>query len=609
MRFHLLTVRGILAIGACLLWSASASFAAQSTSRPATRLLWGDTHLHTAHSVDAYSTGNYFSDPNMAFRYAKGLPVLHPVTREKVTISRPLDFLVVADHAEMLGLQVGLDAGMEEMLATASGRRLLDLHRGNRRAAFGEVSRINVGEGKDLLRDLHTDAVRGTAWRKQVVAADQNNEPGRFTALIGWEWSAMPNWNNLHRVVMTTADSATASRFIPFSSYESDKPEALWRWLEKTSAEVGARFLAIPHNSNMSNGIMFDRTDSEGKPLTADYARQRMRWEPVTEITQVKGTSETDPSLSPNDEFAGFEVRNKLLTGPPAKAAKGSFTRSAQLEGLSLENTLGANPFKFGVIGSSDSHTGLVDVEEGAFRGKLGNQMVTEVRPNDRSNFPIWELSASGLAAVWAADNTRESIFTAFERKEVYATSGPRIALRLFAGYGFVSADARAQDIAAVGYRRGVPMGGNLKSATQGQAPSFLVQALKDPRSANLDRVQMVKAWVDRQGQQHERVFDIAWSDARKKDANGKLPAVGNTVDAKTATWSDRIGAASLVAAWRDPEFDPQVRALYYARVLEIPTPRHSTYDAVALGIDVSRTGAPVWIQERAWSSPVWYTP
>jgi hypothetical protein len=573
-----------------------------------THLYWGDTHLHTAHSVDAYATGNYLADPDVAFRYARGLPVLHPVTRQKIRIDRPLDFLVVADHAEMLRLQISLDHDDPDVMATESGRRLAAVEKENKRAVFGEVAAINTGGGKDLLRDLYSDRIRANAWKQQVAFADRNNIPGRFTALIGWEWSAMPGYQNLHRVVFTPADAATASRFLPFSSYDSSRPEDLWAWLRMTSAATGAQFIAIPHNSNMSNGLMFDKVDSDGRPQTAAYARERMYWERVMEITQTKGTSETDPSLSPNDEFAGFEVRNKLLTGPPAKVAIASFARTALMDGMAREQSIGANPYKFGLIGSTDSHNSLVTVEESNYYGKLANQMATEQRPLDKSNFPIWELSASGLAGVWAHENTRQGIFEAFQRKEVYATSGPRIALRVFGGFGFSAADAKARDIAVVGYGRGVPMGRDL-AAAGGRAPGFLVHAAKDERSGNLDRLQMVKGWVDSSGATHEKIYDIAWSGNRKLGVDGKLPAVGNTVDAATATFRNDIGAVELATVWKDPDFDARNRAFYYVRVLEIPTPRQSTYDAVALGIDPAQTRAPLWIQERAWSSPIWYTP
>jgi hypothetical protein len=575
-----------------------------------TQLLWGDTHLHTSHSVDAYATGNYFADPATAYRFAMGLPVLHPVTREKIRIERPLDFLVVADHAENLGLQVRLDHDDPELMATATGRRLAELQKSDKRAVFAEVGRINQATDQSLQLELNSDAIRGGFWKRTVATADLYNQPGRFTALIGWEWSSMPNWANLHRVVFTSADAATAGRFIPFSSIQSSRPEDLWRWLDQTSRETGAQFVAIPHNSNMSNGTMFDTVDSDGKPLTAEYARNRERWEVVMEITQTKGTSETAPSLSPNDEFAAFEVRNKLLTGPPSKETPAGFARTALLQGLRLEAETGVNPYRFGVVGSSDSHNSLSSVEEYNYQGKLGSQAITEQRPKDRSNFSIWELSASGLAGVWAKANSRQDILDAFRRREVYGTSGPRIALRMFAGWDFSAADGRAKDISVAGYRRGVPMGSGLPTAPRGQhAPTLMIEAARDPLSGNLDRLQVVKGWLDAAGAVHEKIYDVAWSGERKSDPDGRLPPVGNTVDAQSATFRNDIGAPQLAAVWKDPQFDPSQRAFYYVRVLEIPTPRHSTYDAVALQIPVEQTKAPVWIQERAWSSPVWYTP
>ncbi len=582
---------------------------ANMASAQETQLYWGDTHLHSSYSVDAYSTGNYKGDPDMAYRFAKGLPVLHPVTREKIRIEQPLDFLVVADHAEMLQLQIRLEENDPDLLATATGRRLAEVLKQDKRAVFREVAQINTGGGQDLLRDIYTPANRRNAWKRQMAAAELHNDPGRFTTLIGWEWTSAPEWSNLHRVILTSADAATAQKFYPFSSYDSQRPEDLWAWLEKTSAEAGVEFLAIPHNSNMSNGMMFDMVDSDGRRITAEYARQRIRWEPVMEVTQTKGTSETHPQLSPSDEFADFEIRNKLLTGPEAKVSPNSYARTALLQGLELEAGTGANPYKFGLIGSTDSHNGLVATEEGNFYGKLANHMLTESRKGEQSNFPAWELSASGIAGVWATENTRTAIFNAFKRKEVFATSGPRIAVRMFGGFNFKGGDARAKDIATVGYRKGVPMGGDLTAAPRGKAPAFLLHAVKDPLGANLDRIQIIKGWLDAAGVKHEQIYEAAWAGERRPDGNGKLPPVGNTVDAGTATYSNAIGAAQLATVWTDPDFDPALRAFYYTRVLEIPTPRHSTYDAVALKIDASETRQPVAIQERAYSSPIWYTP
>lgn len=574
-----------------------------------TQLLWGDTHLHSSWSVDAYSNGNTSADPETAYRYAMGLPVLHPGTRERIRIDRPLDFLVVADHAEMLQLQVRLGEGDPLWLATSSGERLAPTLTENIRAVFGEVVQIQGGQPHPLLDDFHQPALRLTAWQRQTALAEQYNRPGEFTALIGWEWSSAPGNANLHRVVFTPADASIASKFIPMSYYDSMRPEDLWQFLEDTSVATGADFVAIPHNANMSDGRMFDRVDSEGRALTAEYNRTRLRWEPVMEITQVKGSSETMPELSPDDPFAGFEVRNKLLIGTPSAIAPGSYARGALREGLVQEAATGVNPFRFGMIGSTDSHTGIVSVEEDNFYGKMVVDTLPEQRVSSQANFAAWEMSAGGLAAVWATENSRQAIAEAFQRKEVYASSGPRISVRLFGGFDFSIEDAQAPNLPATGYAKGVPMGSDLTAAPAGEAPSFLIEVLKDPLGANLDRVQVVKGWLDNKGNTHESVFDVAWSGERQPGADGLVPAVGNTVDADTASWRNSIGTARLATVWRDPAFDPGQLAFYYLRALEIPTPRHQVYDAVALGIDPADTGQPVSIQERAWSSPIWYTP
>jgi hypothetical protein len=587
------------------------SAAAPAANGGSTQLLWGDTHLHTSHSVDAYSNGNINADPETAYRFAQGLPVLHPTTRMRIRIERPLDFLVVADHAEMLELQLRLARHDAQLLATPSGKRLLEILEENPRGVFQEVMKIGNKPGESaLVKDLETVEIRRGSWAENVDAAERNNHPGRFTALIGWEWSSAPGGQNLHRVVFTSSNAATAKKFIPFSSYESDRPEDLWRWLEKTHAETGADFVAIPHNSNLSNGLMFDQVDSQGRPIGAEYARTRVRWEPVMEVTQVKGTSETHPALSATDEFAGFEIRNKLLAGAPETPGEGAYARSALLRGLQIEQQTGVNPYKFGLIGSTDSHTGLSSTEESNFYGKLATDTLPSQRVDTSGpGFHAWEMSASGLAAVWATQNTREAIAAAFRRKEVYATTGTRIGLRVFGGFGFTAADAKARDIAAVGYRRGVPMGGDLSQAPRGKSPSLLIHAVRDPQGASLDRIQVVKGWVDAAGAKHEHLYDVAWSGSRKRLPDGRLAPVPDTVDLATARHDDAAGATQLATAWIDPDFDPRLRAFYYVRVLEVPTARHQVYDAIALGMDPLKTGQPTSIQERAYSSPIWYTP
>lgn len=573
-----------------------------------TQLYWGDTHLHTSWSVDAYSNGNTSADPETAYRFAKGYPVIHPASGQKVRIDRPLDFLIVADHSEMLQLQVRLDAGDAAFMARPSASRLAAAQKTNLRAVFAEVVRIGSGGGEEVLQDFHTPALQQISWAAQADVADKHNEPGRFTALIGWEWSPAPQLANLHRVIFTPSDATVAKKFVPLSYYDTERPEDLWAWLEKTSAETGADFVAIPHNSNMSDGRMFDMVDSDGRPLTAAYARTRMRWEPVMEITQIKGTSEVHPAFAPDDPFAGFEVRNKLLTGPDAKVSPNSYARSALRQGLQVEASTGTNPYKFGMVGSTDSHIGLVSVREDDFWGKLATDSLPANRVAMQGNFAAWDTSSGGLAGVWAAENTREAIANAFKRKEVYGTSGPRIALRFFGGFSFTAPDALV-DAGEIGYQQGVPMGGDLTAAPAGKAPSFLVQVSKDPLGANLDRVQIIKGWLDADGNTHEQVYDIAWAGERTPDANGLVPALPSTVDVEHASYENTVGAAQFNVVWQDPAFNPAERAFYYVRALEIATPRHQVYDLVALQLDPQQSGKPVEIQERAWSSPIWYTP
>jgi hypothetical protein len=605
VKYHVLaracTIRyGFFFVGALL--AVAVNLNAQDT-----QLLWGDTHLHTSNSTDAYSTGNFVADPDTAFRFAKGQPVIHPSLKTRVKIVRPLDFLVVSDHAEQLGLQSEVLKGNPLLTGTVWGKAMKAAMDQN--PAAGNRG-LNAADRQQMTRDMQTPAIRESIWGKQVDAAERHNQPGKFTTFVGWEWTVHPGGKNLHRVVFTTAGAA-AKKFLPFNANNSQRPEDLWQWLQTTSQQTGAEFLAIPHNPNLSGGLMFDMVDSDGRPITAEYARTRIRWEPVIEMTQVKGTSEVHPELSPNDEFAEFEIRRKLLAGAATPSNKADYARSALLRGLEIEEKTSVNPYKFGLIGASDSHTGLSSVEENDFLGKLASDSLPQNRyqPPNPVIFPAWEMSAGGIAGVWATANTREAIMAAFKRKEVYATTGPRIALRVFGGFSFVASDANARDLAAVGYRKGIPMGGDLSNAPRGRAPSFLIHAVKDPISGNLDRVQVVKGWLDSAGQTHERIFDVVWSGNRKPDASGKLPVVGNTVDLQVPSYTNTIGAAQLATVWTDPDFNPSQRAFYYVRVLEIPTPRHSAFDAVALGIDVSATKHVATIQERAYSSPIWYTP
>ncbi|MXO88985.1 DUF3604 domain-containing protein [Altererythrobacter aestuarii] len=591
---------------------------AQGNGPSATQLFWGELHLHTNHSLDAYITANTTVTPDMAYRYARGIPIQQPGLDRKIQIRRPLDFMAVTDHAEMMGLFTLLNRADETLLATPWGRRAMAAHvRDPGRGGAMSVTTAGMAgppapELQEMMSQVYSDAVRSTAWSVEIEAAERNYIPGTFTTMFGWEWSSVVDGGkNLHRVVVANTDAEGAASFIPYSSQDSQRPEDLWAWMSATRERTGVDFLAIPHNSNISGGLMFQMTDSDGQPISAAYARARQSWEPLVEVTQAKGTSEVHPEIATNDEFADFEIRRKLLIGTPTPADEGDYARSALLRGLQIQDRTGVNPYNFGMIGSTDSHTGLSSVQENDFYGKLVSdiplsQHVIGPRP---VIFPAWEMGASGRVAAWAEENTRAGIFAALRRKEVYATTGPRIALRMFGGFNFTAADADARDIAAVGYARGIPMGGDLTAAPAGRAPELLIHAVKDPLSGNLDRVQVVKGWIDDDGEAHERIYDVAWSDGRQKDRAGHLPAVGNTVDLETGLYTNSIGAVQLATVWTDPDFKADQAAFYYVRVLEIPTPRHSLLDAIALGIDVAQTGQPATIQERAYSSPIWYTP
>lgn len=585
-------------------------------SLPETNLYWGDIHLHTNFSLDAYATGNTEVTPDMAYRYARGIAIKQPGLDRKIQIARPLDFLSVTDHAEFMALQVYLNRLDPRLLSTPWGRKTLEAHLkpgGNVMQATGGALADDTPERREMLSQIFSPELRAASWSEEVDAAQRNYLPGTFTTLVGWEWTAMlmPDGLNLHRIVLSNADGTSGKEFIPYANSDSQRPEDLWNYLSQTKERTGVDFLAIPHNSNISGGLMFDMADSDGKPISEQYARMRSTWEPLVEVTQMKGTSEVHPELAPNDEFADFEIRRKLLIGTPTPANPGDYVRSALLRGLQLQGKVGINPYKFGFVGGTDSHTGLSSADENDFTGKLVADMglSQHFKPTRPVIFPDWEMSASGRVAVWAQENTRQGIFAAFKRKEVYATTGPRIQLRVFGGFDFAAADADAKDIAGIGYSKGIPMGGDLAYAPAGKAPQFLIHAAKDPLSGNLDRVQVVKGWVDAKGNPHEQVYDVAWSGDRRKGRDGKVPAVGNTVDVKTGLYTNTIGAVQLATVWTDPDFERGQTAFYYVRVIEIPTPRHSLFDALALGIDVADTKQPATLQERAYSSPIWYTP
>ena len=592
-----------------------------------TQLLWGDTHLHTNNSFDAFLNGNLSVTPSDAYRFARGEPVIHAYNRARIQIETPLDFLVVTDHAEFLGgikdiYTIGVrleDPGLIERLIIWWQERQIRqaIDSGNGPAFFNNVLPA-TGSPRELAsrwNETLSDPIPGAdisqreTWHRLVETADAHNEPGKFTAFSGWEWSSQPGSANLHRVVITSADTQSGKQFLPFASTDSPYPEDLWAWLSETEAQVGARFIAIPHNPNVSRGIMFDKQTLRGADIDADYAARRMRYEPIVEVTQIKGDSETHEDLSPNDEFAKFETYAYLLAAESEKisALPGSYVRSALKTGLAIEQKIGANPFKLGMIGSTDSHTGLATAEEPNFWGKFAYDSVPERKgTHGLGSASGWAMSAAGLAAVWAKENTRDGILDAMFRREVYATTGPRIKVRFFGGWAFGEDDLA--NVAEHGYAKGVPMGGTLENLETSGGPSFLIEASRDPKTDNLDRIQVVKGWVDGDGNTHERVINVAWSDNRVIAEDGALPPLPDSVDRRTGKSTTDHGAASLRVVWTDLDFNPEQAAFYYARVLQVPSARHSLLDQIALGADADESYAEV-IQERAYTSPIWYTP
>jgi len=592
-----------------------------------TRVYFGDTHHHTSNSGDAFMAGNRMG-PEDAYRFARGEEVVS-TTGIPAKLSRPLDFLVVSDHAEGLGIMYEVLKGNPALTSDPTlARWAAALKAGGEEAAKAKNELVSAQAQGTLPGPVKDPKIVGpvmkSVWKQYTATAEKYNEPGRFTAIIGYEWTSVPGGNNLHRNVLLRDGKDKADQVFPFSSWQSEDPEKLWAWMDAYEKKTGGRMLAIPHNGNLSNGRMFELADFSGQPLTRDYAERRARWEVLQEIVQTKGASETHPTLSPNDEFAGdlgiagWEYGNLTLEGKleTPEMRPTMYLRGGLMRGLEQDAKLGVNPFKFGMIGSSDVHTTLTAIEEDNFFGK---EVMDEPNPHRWDHVTKeglgkkrygWQQLAAGYAAVWATENTREALWDAMQRKEVYGTSGTRMTVRFFGGWDFNATDARGRDIAAAGYAKGVPMGGDLAKAPAGKAPTFLVAAARDPMSGNLDRIQIVKGWLGKDGKAQERIYDVAWGDAerRKRGRNGKVPAVGNTVDVKTATWTNSIGDPELSAVWTDPDFDPSQRAFYYARVLEIPTPRWTNYDAVRFGVKMSPE-VPMTQQERAWTSPIWYGP
>ncbi|MGI9511567.1 MAG: DUF3604 domain-containing protein [Anderseniella sp.] len=597
------------------------NFSPYAGRRFPTQVLWGDTHLHTSNSLDARAFGVVLS-PDDAYRFAKGdeITTSHGL---RVKLSRPLDWLVISDHSDGMGAMNEIIAGNPSLMRDEVVRDWhARLKKGGESAmdATMEVIGVFAGiSGKSMPAAVLDPRFVQTVWDEYLESAEKFNKPGQFTTIIGYEWTSTEGGNNLHRNVLYRDGIRRAEQVLPYTTEKSFNPEDLWTWMEAYEKQTGGRVLALAHNGNVSNGLMFpDETNpATGKPLTGDYVQRRAKWEPMYEVTQIKGDGEAHPFLSPNDEFADYETWDKNNLGPVPKEdhmLQREYAREALKNGLKLESSLGTNPYKFGMVGSTDSHTALATAGEDNFFGKHSGveptpgrweHLVGEFGP---TRILGWEMAASGYAAVWAEENTRRAIFDAMERKEVYSTTGPRIMVRFFGGWEYTEDDARSRRPAEVGYAKGVPMGGDLTMAPNGKAPTFLVAALKDALSGNLDRIQIIKGWLDAEGKTQEKVYDVVWSDDRKPDSKGKLPPVGDTVDVANATFTNTIGAPELITVWSDPDFDPKVRAFYYARVIEIPTPRWTAYDAVRFG-DKMPSEVKMKTQERAYTSPIWYTP
>ena len=593
------------------------SYSPYAGSEQPRNVYWGDTHLHTTYSADAGLAGNNNLTPDDAYKFARGDEVkAHNGMIAK--LNRPLDFLVVSDHAQYLGLIPKIRSSDPELLKNKWGQRWHDMFKAGGDTAYEAVLEVlkTMADGDEKIKNKN---ITRSAWEIITKSADTFNDPGHFTAFIGYEWTSMPGGgNNLHRVVIFKDDAKKANQILPFSAFDSVNPEDLWGFLDGYEKKTGGTVMALAHNGNVSNGLMFSDKDFNGKPLTPSYAKTRARWEPLYEVTQMKGDGEAHPYLSPDDEFADYETWDKgNLLGNSAKEKsmlKYEYGRSALKLGLKMEDQLGVNPFKVGFIGSTDAHTSLATSEENNQWGKITlkepsahrAQAVLIQSPTPQLSTWGFDQAASGYAAVWAKENTRAALFEAMQRRETYATTGPRMTVRFFGGWNYAKDDVHRPNFADIGYANGVPMGGDLSNAPKDKAPSFIVQAAKDPDGANLDRVQVVKGWLDAKGKLHEKVYDVALADGRKPGA--KANSIGSTVDVKNASYTNTIGDTELATVWTDPKFDFRQRAFYYVRVIEIPTPRWTAYDQKFFNTKMPKKAVMVG-QERAYTSPIWYTP
>ncbi len=590
------------------------------------RPLWGDSHLHTSLSMDAGGFGNRVGLKD-AYRLARGEQITAS-SGQPVRLSRPLDWLAITDHSDGMGFINDILASTPLVTQYEQGARWAKgFNAGGQEAVDSTLDLITTFSQGEMDPEMFAHFSPGsrryaTIWDNVINAAEEFNEPGRFTAFIGFEWTSLVKGGNMHRNVIFRDGADRARQVVPFTTQApvgSIDPLDLYKYLENYEAKTNGAVMAFAHNGNLSNGIMFP-VDAQysGRAIDEMYVEQRAKWERMYEVTQIKGDGETHPFLSPDDEFAEYGSWDKgnldLSTPKTEDMLQYEYAREALKNGMVLEAKFGTNPYKFGQIGATDAHNSIPATEEGNFFGKHSGYEPSPERlshpfmKTEHGELFSWQQVASGLAAVWATENTRAAIFDAMDRKEVYGTTGSRMAVRFFGGYDYTERDARSREPAAIGYAKGVPMGGDLVAAPDGKSPNFLIAALRDPIGANLDRVQVVKGWVDADGNTHEKVYDAAWSDDRVPGADGKLPAVGNTVDVATATWTNTIGSPELITVWTDPDFDPDQRAFYYARVLEIPTPPWYLYDVVRMGSDMP-ADAPTSQQERAYTSPIWYTP
>jgi hypothetical protein len=588
---------------------------------------WGDTHMHTGLSMDAGLFGNTTGVDTM-LRFARGEQVTS-ASGQPVRLARPLDWVVTTEHSDGMGMIDDLRAGAPNVMASDQGARWSEaLQAGgaaSAEAALDLITTFSQGEmDPALLADYSPGSpIYASVWKGIVDTVEQYNDPGYFTAFIGYEWTSLIAGNNMHRNVIYRDGAERALLMEPLTTQPpigSPDPTALYAWLQEYEDRTGGDVFALAHNGNLSNGIMFpSETRYDGTPVDVEYAALRARWEPLYEITQIKGDGETHPLLSPEDAFADYETWDvgnlDLSAAKTPDMLAGEYARAALKQGFGIEARTGTNPYRFGFSGATDSHTSLSTADEDNYFGKATNAEPSPTRVDhpfaktEIGEFAGWQLVASGYTGVWATENTREALWDAMVRRETYATTGPRMMVRFFGGWAFDDNDLRSRTPAFRGYEKGVPMGADLRPAPTGAvAPSFMVYALRDPIGANLDRIQIVKGWMDAGGALHERVYDVAWSAGREPGPDGRLPPVGNTVDEAAANWTNTIGASELATVWTDPDFDPDQQAFYYARVLEIPTPRWVLYDRLRLGADIPED-AVLTGQERAYTSPIWYAP